>query len=144
MKIIQLFSLPIFILIFISCNERNFSIDQEKHTYRDKVTFSNPVIKGFYPDPSICKADSNYYLVTSTFEYFPGVPIFHSTDLVNWKQIGNVLTRKSQLDLDSVSSSGGIYAPTIRYHNDWFYVITTNISREGLNFFVIKSLKIRL
>ena len=87
--------------------------------------FKNPILPGFYPDPSICRAGDDYYLVTSTFEYFPGVPIFHSRDLVHWRQIGHVLDRPSQLDLDGVPASCGIYAPTIRYHQGVFYMITT-------------------
>ncbi|KHJ37434.1 Non-reducing end alpha-L-arabinofuranosidase BoGH43B [Pedobacter glucosidilyticus] len=99
--------------------------------------YQNPILKGFYPDPSICRVGSDYYMVTSTFEYFPGVPIFHSKDLVNWNQIGHVLSRPSQLNLDSVRISGGIYAPTIRYHNGTFYMITTLIgTKQGGNFFV--------
>ncbi|GEM_PF-6633158 len=77
--------------------------------------YNNPVIPGFYPDPSVCCVGDDYYLVNSTFEYFPGVPIFHSKDLVNWKQIGNCLTRESQLNLKKCAPSGGMYAPTIRY-----------------------------
>ena len=61
--------------------------------------YSNPVIPGFHPDPSVCRVGDDYYLVTSSFTYFPGVPIFHSRDLVTWEQIGNVLDRPSQLDL---------------------------------------------
>ena len=91
----------------------------------------NPILKGFYPDPSICRVDDNYYLVNSTFSYFPGVPIFKSKDLINWSQIGNVLTRESQLNLTNTKHSEGIFAPTIRYNNGKYYVITTNISRGG-------------
>lgn len=99
--------------------------------------YINPILKGFYPDPSICRVGDNYYMVTSSFEYFPGVPIFHSKDLVNWKQIGHVLNRSSQLNLDSVRASGGIFAPTIRYNNGTFYMITTLVgTKEGGNFFV--------
>ena len=98
-------------------------------------TFRNPIIPGFYPDPSICRVGEDYYLVTSTFEYFPGVPIFHSRDLVHWQQIGHVLDRPSQLDLDGIKPSHGIYAPTIRYHDGTFYVITTNVGKRG-NFVV--------
>ena len=85
--------------------------------------FKNPVIPGFHPDPSICRVDSNYYLVNSTFEYFPGVPLFHSKDLINWQQIGHCLTRESQLPLEKCSNWGGIYAPTIRYYKGRFYMI---------------------
>ncbi len=93
-------------------------------------TFRNPIIPGFYPDPSICRVGEDYYLVTSTFEYFPGVPIFRSRDLVHWQQIGHVLDRPSQLDLDGIKPSHGIYAPTIRYHDGTFYMITTNVGKR--------------
>jgi xylan 1,4-beta-xylosidase len=98
-------------------------------------TFSNPVIAGFHPDPSVCRVGPDFYLVTSSFEYFPGVPIFHSRDLVHWRPIGHVLTRKSQLDLHRIRASGGIYAPTIRHARGRFYVITTHVGGGG-NFFV--------
>ena len=98
-------------------------------------TFQNPILPGFYPDPSICRVGDDYYLVNSSFEFFPGVPIFHSRDLVNWQPIGYCLTRKSQLNLDHARASGGIYAPTLRYHNGTFYMITTLVDKGG-NFFV--------
>ena len=97
--------------------------------------YTNPVIKGFNPDPSVCRVGDDYYLVTSSFQYFPGVPLYHSKDLVNWEQIGHVLTRESQLYLKGANSGGGIYAPTIRHHNGKFYMITTNVSTVG-NFIV--------
>lgn len=90
---------------------------------------------GYYPDPSICAVGEDFYLVNSTFTYFPGVPIFHSKDLKNWTQIGNVLTRKSQVSLDDQWHSGGIFAPSIRYHEGVFYMITTNVGGGG-NFYV--------
>ena len=99
------------------------------------ISFQNPIIPGFYPDPSICRVGGDYYLVNSSFEYFPGVPIFHSKDLVHWHQIGYCLTRKSQLKLDHAGASRGIFAPTIRYHNGTFYMVTTLIDTGG-NFFV--------
>jgi xylan 1,4-beta-xylosidase len=92
--------------------------------------FRNPILPGFYPDPSICRVGSDYYLVTSTFEYFPGLPIFHSRDLVHWHQIGHVLDRPSQLPLEGVPASGGLYAPTIRHSGGIFYVINTLV--DGL------------
>lgn len=95
----------------------------------------NPILKGFYPDPSICRAGGDYYLVNSTFAYVPGVPVFHSTNLADWEQIGNVLTRKNQLVLDGATMSRGIFAPSIRYHKGIFYMITTNVSYGG-NFYV--------
>ena len=87
--------------------------------------FKNPILPGFYPDPSICRAGEDYYLITSSFEYFPGVPIFHSRDLIHWRQIGHVLDRAAQLPLDGVYPSQGIYAPTLRYHNGRFYMVVT-------------------
>ncbi|MEI2396144.1 glycoside hydrolase family 43 protein [Paenibacillus phytohabitans] len=97
--------------------------------------YKNPVISGFHPDPSICRVGSDYYLVTSSFQYFPGVPIFHSRDLVQWELIGYCLTRKSQLNLDGCKSSMGIYAPTLRYQHGRFYMITTNMNTYQ-NFYV--------
>ena len=105
----------------------------------------NPILSGFYPDPSICSVlkrnekgeavEADCYLVNSTFAYVPGVPVFHSRDLCNWKQIGHVLERKEQLKVDGIGISRGIYAPTIRYHKGIFYMITTNVSAGG-NFYV--------
>ena len=95
----------------------------------------NPIIPGYHPDPSVCRVGDDFYLVNSSFQYFPGVPIFHSKDLVNWTQIGNVLDRESQLPLKGASSWLGIYAPTIRYHEGTFYMITTNVGGGG-NFLV--------
>jgi alpha-N-arabinofuranosidase len=95
----------------------------------------NPVIPGFHPDPSVCRVGNDFYLVNSSFQYFPGVPIFHSKDLVNWQQIGNVLDRDSQLPLQGATSWQGIYAPTIRYHKGIYYMITTNVANGG-NFMV--------
>ena len=95
----------------------------------------NPVIPGYHPDPSVCRVGDDYYLVNSSFQYFPGVPIFHSKDLVNWEQIGNVLDRESQLPLKGATSWQGVYAPTIRYHEGTYYMITTNVGNGG-NFMV--------
>lgn len=103
----------------------------------DKTHFYNPILPGWYSDPSICTDGENYFLVTSTFTYFPGVPLFHSKDLVNWKQIGHVLDRPSQLDnFQGQGVSGGIFAPAISYnpHNQTYYMITTNVGAG--NFFV--------
>ena len=85
----------------------------------------NPILPGFHPDPSVCRAGEDYYLVTSTFEYFPGLPVYHSRDLAHWHLIGHVLERPSQLNLDGIRPSGGLYAPTIRYHDGTFYVVNT-------------------
>ena len=99
----------------------------------------NPILPGWYSDPSICtNGEGDYFLVTSTFSYFPGVPIFHSRDLVNWKQIGHVLDRPSQLNLARQRTSGGIYAPDIKYNpkNRTYYMITTNV---GTGNFLVKT-----
>ena len=99
------------------------------------MTYANPVLPGFHPDPSVCRVGADYYLVNSSMEYFPGVPIFHSRDLVHWRQIGHCLTRSSQLALERCVSSQGIFAPTLRYHAGLFYMITTNVSARE-TFFV--------
>ena len=99
------------------------------------VQYQNPVIRGYHPDPSICRVGGDYYLVTSTFEFFPGVPIFHSKNLVDWELINYCLKTDSQLPLDGCGCSQGIFAPTIRYHEGIFYMITTNLSDRG-NFVV--------
>ena len=99
------------------------------------MIYKNPVISGFYPDPSVCEANGKYYVVCSSFQYFPGVPLFESEDLVNFRQIGYVLTRSSQVHLADVPSSGGVFAPTIRYHNGRFYMVTTNDTTHQ-NFYV--------
>lgn len=99
------------------------------------MRYNNPVMKGFYPDPSVCKVKDTYYLVCSSMQYFPGVPLFESKDLINWTQIGHCLTRKSQVQLDKVNSSGGVFAPTIRFNNGRFYMTTTNDTTQQ-NFYV--------
>ena len=99
------------------------------------TTYNNPVLKGFYPDPSVCYAEGKFYMVCSSFQYFPGVPLFESDDLVNWKQIGHVLTRKNQVMLEKINSSGGVFAPTIRYNEGRFYMVTTNDTTHK-NFYV--------
>ncbi|TDC66055.1 glycoside hydrolase family 43 protein [Actinomadura sp. GC306] len=87
--------------------------------------FENPVLPGCHPDPSVCRVDGDFYLVTSTFEWFPGLPVFHSRDLVHWRQIGHALDRPGQLPLEGVPASGGLYAPTLRHHDGTFYLICT-------------------
>ena len=100
--------------------------------------FRNPVIPGFFPDPSVCRAGDQYFLVTSSFTYFPGVPLFRSTNLVDWVQVGSVLDRPAQLDLSATEyASHGVWAPTIRYHAERFWMITTNHAADcSRNFFV--------
>ncbi|MEU6393519.1 glycoside hydrolase family 43 protein [Streptomyces sp. NPDC046939] len=95
-----------------------------------------PVLPGFHPDPSVCRVGDDYYLACSSFEYFPGIPLFHSRDLRHWTRIGNVLDRPEQLRLPVGSpSSGGLYAPTLRHHDGRFWLIVTNVSDAG-NFLV--------
>jgi alpha-N-arabinofuranosidase len=95
----------------------------------------NPILKGFYPDPSICRVGEDYYLVNSTFSYFPGLPIFHSKDLAHWEQIGNAMDRTTQLNLDGLGISRGLFAPAIRYNNGTFYITCTLID-NGNNFVI--------
>lgn len=110
-----------------------------RHTVKqtEYTRYKNPIVRGFCPDPSVC-ADGRtgrYYMVCSTFQYFPAVALFESDDLVNWERIGYVLTRSSQVALEGVESSGGVFAPTIRYHDGRFYMVTTNNSTRK-NFYV--------
>jgi len=100
-----------------------------------KSEYTNPILAGFYPDPSICKTGDDYYLVTSTFAYFPGLPIFHSKDLVNWQQIGSAMDRPEQLDLEGAGVSRGLFAPTIRFHKGLYYIVCTLIDKGG-NFII--------
>ena len=97
--------------------------------------YLNPVLAGFYPDPSIVRVADDYYLVNSTFSFFPGIPIFHSKDLVNWTQIGHVLDRPSQLKLDSLDISHGVFAPAISYDSGTFYLVNTIVN--GIGNFVV-------
>jgi len=108
----------------------SFAFRSEMH-----AQVKNPILPGFYPDPSICRVGTDYYLVNSSFSYFPGVPIFHSKDLVHWKQIGHILNRPSQLNITTQGISEGIYAPAIRYNKGIFYMVTTFVGGNG-NFFV--------
>ncbi|MCX7876754.1 MAG: glycoside hydrolase family 43 protein [Melioribacteraceae bacterium] len=101
-----------------------------------KKYFTNPILSGFYPDPSICSVDDNYYLVNSTFGYFPCIPIFQSKDLVNWNLIGHALDRIEQVDLEGVGLTRGIFAPAIRYYNGKFYITCTLVDAGG-NFVVV-------
>jgi beta-xylosidase len=87
-----------------------------------------PVVPGFYPDPTVCRVGSDYYLAHSSFEYFPGAPLFHSRDLLTWTQVGNILDRRSQFRRDDVRPSTGIYGSTLRHHDELFWFVTTNVS----------------
>ncbi|MCQ2519307.1 MAG: glycoside hydrolase family 43 protein [Lachnospiraceae bacterium] len=95
------------------------------------VITENPLLSGFYPDPSACVVNDDIYIVNSSFAYFPGLPVMHSKDLAHWEQIGNVMDRESQLPLEGAPHSNGLFAPTIRYNDGTFYVICTNVSFGG-------------
>jgi len=93
--------------------------------------YSNPILQGFYPDPSIVRVGRDYYLVNSTFIWFPGIPVFHSRDLVNWTQIGNAIDRSSQLNFAKLNTWQGVYAPDITFHAGTFYIINTCVPCGG-------------
>ncbi|WP_158847608.1 glycoside hydrolase family 43 protein [Algibacter sp. L1A34] len=124
----------VFVIALIGCTNKKEKIKVMENLVN---TFSNPILQGFYPDPSICKAGDSYYLVNSTFSYFPGIPVFKSNDLVNWEQIGNVLDRPEQLNLDGLDVSQGVFAPAIRFNKGVFYVTCTIVGGE--NNFVVSS-----
>lgn len=109
------------------------SCSTEKAQDRDKH-FTNPILAGFYPDPSICKVGEDFYLVTSTFTYFPGIPVFHSKDLVNWKLLSHVFEDPDKFDVEGSGVSRGVFAPSIRYHKGVFYITCTLVDKGG-NFF---------
>ncbi len=121
-----------FVIAAIGCSNEKKQVKLVENQINE---YSNPILQGFYPDPSICKAGDTYYLVNSTFAYFPGIPIFKSNDLVNWEQIGNVLDRPEQLDLDSLGVSQGVFAPAIRFNKGIYYVTCTIVGGKN-NFFV--------
>lgn len=116
------------VVIIIALLAINFSFSQS-------TTIQNPILTGFYPDPSIVKVGSDYYLINSTFSYFPGIPVFQSKDLKNWKQIGNVIHRPSQMDFMGEKLTRGLFAPAISYHKGTYYVSCTDIDHDG-NFVV--------
>jgi alpha-N-arabinofuranosidase len=93
--------------------------------------FRNPVLAGFYPDPDICRVGDDYYIVNSSFAYFPGIPVFHSTDLVNWIQVGNAVDRPRQLNYAGLGVSRGIFAPALSHHGGLFYLIGTFVDAGG-------------
>ncbi|GFZ51537.1 hypothetical protein JCM24511_09304 [Saitozyma sp. JCM 24511] len=95
------------------------------------ISYRNPILPGFNPDPSIIRVGPDYFLITSTFEYFPGIPLYHSTDLINWTLLGHVLSRPSQLDLRACEPGMGVFAPTIRHHKGRFYVTVCAFHRKS-------------
>jgi xylan 1,4-beta-xylosidase len=94
-------------------------------------SYRNPVLAGFYPDPSVTRVGDRYYLVNSTFTYFPGIPVFESLDLVHWRQLGSVIDRSSEVSFDGLGVSRGIFAPAITFHDGLFYVISTSVDAGG-------------
>ena len=114
-------------------------MDPEPPTLNRPNGFRNPVIPGFHPDPSICRVGDEYFLAVSSFTWFPGVPIFRSTNLVDWTQIGHALDRVEQLDLSDTGAwaSLGVFAPTLRHHDGRFWLITTVMSEAGPHNFVV-------
>lgn len=150
--------LPLIILLFFvgqACSDDSFPVSKETASSDPKFEwftyvgndpiyhnltvgedeYINPINAGFYPDPSIVRVDEDYYMVHSSFSYFPGIPLFHSRDLINWEQIGHVLDRPSQLPVDGLGISRGVFAPTIDYHDGTFYVLNTLVDAGG-NFMV--------
>ncbi len=119
------------IFLILICPITLFGQELKNELPSQQNSFINPIIPGGYPDPSICKVDDVFYIVNSSFEYYPGLPIHKSTDLINWELIGYGLHREEQctdeVNLVDVQSNGGIHAPTIRYNNGTFYIITTNV-----------------
>ncbi|MDG6078071.1 glycoside hydrolase family 43 protein [Erythrobacter litoralis] len=99
-------------------------------------TFRNPVLPGFHPDPSIVRVGDDFYTVTSTFSWFPGLPVLHSKDLVNWRLIGNAIDRPSQVDFSGLGTNRGLFAPAISYHNGKFWIVNTCIECGG-NFVIM-------
>ena len=91
------------------------------------ATIENPILRGFNPDPNILRVGADYYIVTSTFEWFPGYQIHHSHDLRHWKLVARPLNRVSQLDMAGVPDSGGVWAPCLTYNDGIFYLLYTNV-----------------
>jgi xylan 1,4-beta-xylosidase len=152
-EICRILVIPFFIISVMACHRTQTSIDEKpgfatfewfEYQGYDPVyetlepgpnEYINPILAGFYPDPSIVAVKNDFYLVNSTFSFYPGIPIFHSTDLVDWNQIGYVLNRPSQLNLDSLPISYGVFAPDITYNKGTFYLLNTLIGGGG-NFIV--------
>ena len=93
--------------------------------------YRNPILQGFYPDPSLTRVGDDYYLVNSTFAWFPGIPVFRSRDLVSWTQIGNAIDRPEMLDFGRLGLSRGVFAPSIAYHDGLFYILNTCVDCGG-------------
>ena len=124
-------------------NEVGVSFDYFEYSGRDAVfeqtlpagSYRNPILAGFYPDPSVTRVGDKFYLVNSSFAYFPGIPLFESRDLIHWSQVGHVIDRASELSFEGLGISRGVFAPTIQYHDGTFYVLNTAVDSGG-NFIV--------
>lgn len=116
-----------FALLFVACQPK-----MEKQT----AYIQNPILSGFYPDPSICQVEGKYYMVNSSFGYFPGLPLFESNDLVTWNQIGHAMTDPTELNLDGYGISEGLFAPAIRYHQGTFHITCTIVDSLTHNFVI--------
>jgi alpha-N-arabinofuranosidase len=123
----------IFILVIIFFSSKSYS-QITLHPKAEPFYYTNPIITGMNPDPSICRVGDDYYLITSTFGFFPGIPIYHSKDLVHWKLIGHGIQRPDQLNLKKEKSDQlNVFAATIRYHDGTFYIISTNVGRNAVD-----------
>jgi len=139
MKLIWSIALALLLSGFAAHAAEPVLFDWFEYTGRDAVFeaplpeghYRNPVLAGFHPDPSIVRAGDRFYLVASSFAFFPGIPVFESADLVHWTQIGNVIDRPSQLDFDGLGMSRGVFAPAIDYHDGTFYVVNTAVDSGG-------------
>jgi xylan 1,4-beta-xylosidase len=127
-------------------DDATVSFDWFEYTGRDSTftaplpagSFRNPILAGYYPDPSVTRAGDKYYLVNSTFAHFPGIPIHESTDLVHWKLVGHALSNPGKLTFDGLNISRGVFAPSIHFHKGLYYIINTLVEAGG-NFFVTAS-----
>lgn len=131
-----------FVFIIAVLINVSLTFSQNTNQQTEQNIAKNPVLPGFNPDPSILRVGNDYYLAVSTFQWFPGVTVYHSKDLSHWELLTNILTRKSQLDMMGVPSSGGIYAPQISFKNGTYYLVYTNIKgnrwpyMDGINYVV--------
>lgn len=137
MKLLVTFLLAVFVQMQTQAAPVEF--EWFEYTGRDNVFetplpaghYRNPILAGYYPDPSITRAGNKFYLVNSTFAYFPGIPVFESSDLVHWQQLGHAIDRPTQLKYDGLGVSRGVFAPTIEYHDGLFYIFNTHVDGGG-------------
>lgn len=128
---VNIFFKIVLIGIVLSCS----SCSKQKSEKVIPENFNNPILSGYHPDPSICRVGDDYYLVNSTFVWFPGLPIYHSKDLVNWKHIANAIDRPDIVDFTGLPDKLGLFAPTIRHHDGVFYIINTCVACD-MNFYI--------